>query len=104
MSEPINVGDLVMYTRSCCIAYRDNTHIFRVGTIHKPWWHTFLGVSASRVTCSACGATLPDEMYAAEHHKQPGAPLSWLKRIPPLGELEGEQRREELPRKEPVCS
>jgi hypothetical protein len=89
MSEPIKVGDLVMYTRSCCMGFRDGINIFRVAAFQSPSY-------SPRYSCACCKADLPIEAYAAQAADESGAPLSWLKRIPPLSELEGEKRDEKL--------
>jgi hypothetical protein len=79
MDKPISVGDLVMYTRSCCDGFRDGINIFRVGSIHDAHW--------GRAICTGCKKELPPTIYAAREPSESGAPLSWLKRIPPLSEL-----------------
>ena len=93
MSErPIQVGDLVAYRRVCCDTFTDGIWIFRVGVLHD--------VRPAGCKCSGCGRLIPSGLNAAEFAKFPGAPLSWLKRIPPLSELEGERTQEKL--KEPA--
>jgi hypothetical protein len=89
MDKPISVGDLVMVVRCCCVAYLDgNGPIFRVHKIH----------SRGRGTvCTHCRAKLPLSDRATDT-AYVGVPLPWLKRIPPLEELEG--REENL--KEPA--
>jgi hypothetical protein len=86
MSEPIKVGDLVMFVHSCCIAFRDGVSIFTVSSIRP---------SRPSGRCSGCWKTLPDERYASDSPKYPGAPISWLKRIPPLSELGDVENKEE---------
>lgn len=87
MSEPIKVGDLVMVVRVCCTAYMDGAGpIFRVHKIH--------GVGRGS-TCAYCGAMLPNTDRATEGALV-GVPLPWLKRIPPLSELESEKHKEDL--------
>jgi hypothetical protein len=89
MSGPIRVGDLVMVIKSCC---RQNVRapIFVVADLD---YQTDDGE-----TCRYCGAAAPNERAAADHsHGRFFVyPLSWLKRIPPLDELESEKHKEEL--------
>ncbi len=88
MSEPIKVGDLVMFVKACCDRFRDGVTVFRVVSINaRP-----LGAH-----CSWCGRDLPKEARASDEPvSDSGAPLSWLKRIPPLSELESEKQKEDL--------
>jgi hypothetical protein len=88
MDKPISVGDLVVVVRwPCCGAYegmfRTVAHFF---TLHNPH-------------CEACGAKPGDQAMAALSPVG-SAPIAWLKRIPPLEELEGEKRDEKI--KEPA--
>lgn len=88
MSETIKVGDLVQIVRwSCCGAYLGA--IFRVVEVDS------YGMPPR---CRQCGADIQHKTFAFEGSGIAfwAAPLSWLKRIPPLDELEGEKRREEL--------
>jgi len=87
MSKPIQVGDLVVVVRVCCVGYQDiSPWLFRVGDVH----------SVMPRKCACCGTELPDTQFASTSKKYVGFPIPWLKRIPPLDELEGEQRKEEL--------
>ena len=87
MSEPIKVGDLVVVVYSCC-----NHKLGSVGQVES----FYQGGFGEKLLCDKCcrNVTPRDSMTAqvGEHYW----PLSWLKRIPPLSELEGEQREEEL--------
>ena len=91
MSEPIKVGDLVMIVRVCC-AKRD-----ALGAIFS-----VAGIDSYRTgawQCRHCMTTGRDCRVKATAKYGDGnmhAPLSWLKRIPPLSELEGEKRDEEI--------
>lgn len=87
MDKPISVGDLVVFVRSCCDGFRDGVTIFRV---------THIMPTRSAPRCSRCYGPLPVDRYAADA-PHGGAPLQWLKRIPPLDELESEKREEEIP-------
>jgi len=93
MSErPIQVGDLVQVVRwPCCGRYLGN--IFKVEEIS----------SSDSALCFECGARSgPSGFYAAPEKYNRGAPVSWLKRIPPLEELEGQRTEEGI--KEPNTS
>lgn len=88
MAEPIKAGDLVMVVRTphvCSVGWLG--HIYRVAYIHP-----------LNPTCRVCGADLVPGAMTAIHSDGTfsGAPLPWLKRIPPLEELEGEKRGEEI--------
>ena len=96
MSGPIKEGDLVIAVRGHeCLLARFGGVPFVVGAIVPQsggGWH-----------CSACGESdiAPEELWAANvtglhRSKSSGIPLGWLKRIPPLSELEGEKRDAEI--------
>ena len=85
--KPISVGDLVMFTHSCCDGFRDGVTIFVVAAIDQ---------LPPKVRCRLCYCKLPDEARASTAIGEPGAPLSWLKRIPPPSELESENRDVEI--------
>lgn len=84
---PIQMGDLVMFVRSCCLGFRDGASIFIVGSLRP---------SRASGTCSSCGGSLPDEPYASDAPQHPGAPISWLKKIPPLSELGDVETKETI--------
>ena len=88
MSELIKEGDLVMYRYSCCLGYRDGVEIFQVGDI-RDWGYP-------HVICHSCKSEVPTGASASRGHGEYGAPLQWLKRIPPLSELEGEKTKEDI--------
>ena len=88
MSERIAVGDLVQVVRwPCCGRYLGEIHgVFGFGTLDATY------------ACNGCNAKR-DVSPAARigDAKSSGlVPLEWLKRIPPLSELEGEKNKEEL--------
>ncbi len=91
MNRPIQVGDLVVLVRGHgCILERHVGRVFTVLGLVAPvggGWH-----------CTWChkDSAGPNEIAARINEKPGGIPLSWLKRIPPLSELEGEQSKEEL--------
>jgi hypothetical protein len=92
MSEPIKVGDLVAVKKACCIAMMAHP-IFTVGG--------FESFQGWRIVCRSCLQTFPDASFATvagarnsegEFH----VPISWLKRIPPLSELDDVKHDEEI--------
>lgn len=86
MSEPIKVGDLVMKVRACCDRQLD--HWCKAGV---PW--VVEGFSdAGKCYCQYCGATFLSVTYVLPKQVW----VNWLKKIPPLSELQGEKRDEEL--------
>ncbi len=94
MEKPISVGDLVQVVRwPCCGAHLGK--IFRVTLIRN-----LLGSGSGCFQCRRPG--FPVDGITAAFVSEYGfrAPLPYLKRIPPLEELEGERRDEKL--KEPA--
>ena len=87
MSEPIKVGDLVVVVRTCCAArYAESGGIVtRVREIVQ-----------SEYYCWDCAEKGTLRALLDISGKYNAAPLFWLKRIPPLDELEGEKRDEEI--------
>lgn len=89
--KPISVGDLVMMVRGHeCVLARAGGRPFVVTALVHPWgggWH-----------CGIChkDSAGPNEIGAAGLGRGDGIPISWLKRIPPLDELESEKRDEEI--------
>ena len=92
MTERISVGDLVQVVRGHqCTVERFCGLIFVVAEIVQPrggGWH------CPHCNLDSAGPNEPAAgMYVgARNH----VPLSYLKRIPPLSELESEQRKEEV--------
>lgn len=88
--RPIQVGDLVQAVRwPCCGKWLGM--IFRV--------NAFKGVEAGeRLGCSNCGVAMPEVSQAYDVWSIAGrsAPITWLKRIPPLEELEGQRTQEDI--------
>lgn len=79
MSEPIKVGDLVMVVRDCCGKYLGE--IFTAQDLPSRADHAF---------CDFCKLDHSAPFFANYGGSHRGArPLPWLKRIPPLSELEG---------------
>lgn len=90
MSKPIQVGDLVRVIRAHdCKPTRGYGVIFTVERI----------APARRFECIHCLGTIKDGRPLAYGiiSRGPGwHPLEWLRRIPPLDELEGERTEEDL--------
>lgn len=87
MDKPISVGDLVVVVRSCCDRFMEGVTIFKVAVMRQ---------TRPADLCTYCSRALPNGTYAADNPQYSGAPVGWLKRIPPLDELEGEKRDEEI--------
>ena len=89
--RPIQAGDLVMLVRHCTPAM-NNGSLGAVFVVKEIVHHQI-------DSCVLCGANhtgmyaRPVAKYAGTHTR---APLSWLKRIPPLDELEGAKTQEKL--------
>lgn len=91
MDKPISVGDLVQVVRSCCTK-RVNRPTFIVGEIKGGG-----GIQFGYSYCSSCMTPMPNVYFAMPAGGMPvGQPLPWLKRIPPLDELEGVKHDEEI--------
>ena len=91
MSEPIKVGDLVVVVHSCCSDTREGLgQVFRVSNVRMCKPHGIL--------CRKCGYTGHEMMAEPEEETKvlSHAPFSWLKRIPPLGELDDVRQDEEI--------
>ena len=85
MSDKIEVGDLVVVVRwPCCKEWLGK--IFRVGRINQE----------PPTFCTKCKA-LHGSVYAAiERSDTFASPITWLRKIPPLAELESVERETEL--------
>ena len=96
--KPIQVGDLVVMVRGheCTLA--------KYGGI--PWRVAgLINQTGGGWGCGICGARnlASEALYAAQKRRMQafnGIPTTWLKRIPPLSELEGERTQEDM--KEPA--
>jgi hypothetical protein len=77
---------LVIILRGCC----DDSEIGSIRTVDRI-------KSSPPLECSACGYR-PQGSYAVwnKGFYEWGRPLSWLKRIPPLGELEDAREEETI--------
>ena len=88
MSEPIEVGDLVMIVRTHCETSKAAGKVFIAPKPIKSWTGKF--------ECGRCHRVWNCSEDLFEYTKHEYCPRSWLKRIPPLSELEGEKRDEEI--------
>lgn len=87
MNEPIKVGDLVCILHCCC----DDEKVGAILQVES--------IQEIDLDCMDCG--LRERTVCSIWHgvnRLWGRPLSWLKKIPPLDELEGEKRDEEIDR------
>jgi len=86
--QTINPGDLVYVARDCCGHWLGR--IFTVGH-----------AAGREAHCDYCRLLVQEPLVVnAEFLQRPGmycAPLSWLRRIPPLSELENIDNKEEIP-------
>jgi hypothetical protein len=91
--RPIQVGDLVAVVKTCCPRFLEGVWIFEVSK---------LATSTGRWVCMYCKAALPSGMNAmdSQDDEEGGVHISWLKRIPPLEQLEGQRTEENI--KEPA--
>lgn len=87
MSEPISIGDLVVVVKACCSKLTESGSAF--GTVG-----TVVGFNTGDSRCPHCNWNA--HITWAELDSGHEAYVAWVKRIPPLSELEGEQRDEKL--------
>lgn len=86
MSEPIKRGDLVMVIRDCCGRYLGDT--FTVAESR---------VGFGNVYCDFCRTYHPyGTLFFRRNGTRRGYPVDWLKRIPPLFELDDVKQDEEI--------
>ena len=86
MDKPIQVGDLVQIVHSCCGEF--------IGTVA-----TVISFKEPATgPCATCGEKASGLIRAKfDREKFPlTAPVAWLKRIPPIEELEGQSTEEDL--------
>lgn len=88
MSEPIKAGDLVEVIATSGCAHIDYRGYYkRVERI----------IPAMELVCEECNASIGRHVHAEFTDEYPAhLPLSWLRRVPPLEELEGEKQDEEI--------
>ena len=90
MSEPIKAGDLVQVVRwPCCGVYLGR--VFRVD---------FIGEGSSEYLCKKCGGAHGAATAMHAEDARNCFPVPYLKRIPPLSELEGQPTQQDI--KEPA--
>lgn len=94
MSEPIKVGDLVVMIGFCCIKGEAGGFPRKFGIPYR-----VEKMIKEHRSCSYCHTSW-GSMWAGDDRNS-GSPTKYLKRIPPLSELEGERTQEKL--KEPAC-
>jgi hypothetical protein len=90
MDKPISVGDLVMVTAPFCVHYGKVGYVFTVSAIEPA--RNYRG-------CEKCSPLITDGRPLAEGDVGNGRgfyPLSLLKRIPPLEELDDVKKDEEI--------
>jgi hypothetical protein len=87
MSEPIKAGDFVVVIYGCC----EQSRACALG-LHATVLHVF---SNPDRLCIFCNAPTPD-LRAELDHQRWNAPVSWLKRIPPIEELDDVKQDEEI--------
>lgn len=90
MNEPIKVGDLVAVVHQCCDTDSELGEIFSVTRMRGPLLMTCSHCKWSAVTVGAIGG------HASNLPWFGGVPVHWLKRIPPLDELDDVKREEEI--------
>lgn len=84
--KPIAVGDLVQVVRwSCCGVELGKVFVVASMSSHDDGWF-----------CRSCRGPHPSGTFALDGQNRVGAVLPWLKRIPPLDELEGVKTEETL--------
>ena len=92
MDKPISVGDLVVIVDECC------PNESSLGEIHR-----VLQIGTFHSGCDYCGDSshgVLAHLTGGEDDNDHWVPLPWIKRIPPLEELEGAKTEEKL--REPV--
>jgi hypothetical protein len=90
MDKPISVGDLVQVVKwSPC-----GCGLGVIGTVHG------FTTNMSDRGCGLCGAREPGAQRTLAVELAPnskkGVPVAWVRRIPPLSELEGERTQEDI--------
>lgn len=79
--DTIRVGDLVVMVRGhSCLLNRIGGILFTVGEIATPEYEPW---------CGECGKRYPIQTIVRSIFSVQCLPIAWLKKIPPLGDLEG---------------
>ena len=82
---PIQIGDLAMQIRACCaLTARGNG---KIGTVHF--------MRHDETYCRGC-RTWHRGIHIGLTANASGGPIEWVKRIPPLSELEGTKTEEDI--------
>ena len=84
MDKPISVGDLVVVTGGCCEVAHE-----QIG-----WIRTVREIRGNGFTCRHCKSSIQGQGVVFDGTW--GRPMNWVKRIPPLSELEGQRTEEDL--------
>jgi len=87
MREPIKIGDLVAIVDGCCEKSRS-----RALGVHATVLRFY---SNPGRLCIFCDGPTP-ALRAELDHEQWNAPVAWLKRIPPIEELDDVKHEEEV--------
>ena len=92
MDRPLEVGDLVVVIRTCCVnTYKESGGA--VGTVKEiNNYFSFDG----KWQCAYCHKIGDGQCITAFNAPYTAAPASWLRRIPPLSELESVKQTEEI--------
>ena len=85
--KPIQVGDLVVQIRACCAHELTESPFTGIPFVVNSFFY-------AEGVCDHCGS-LGKSTFAESDHEF-SVYVKWLKRIPPLDELESEQRKEEI--------
>lgn len=89
-NKPIAVGDLVWVSQACCAITPLTGLIFKV---------TAIGIPILQANCKFCNKSVPHPALWAKRDTGTDfiAPIAWLRRIPPLEELEQDSTTERSP-------
>lgn len=87
MREPIKAGDFVVIIQGCCDRAMEGV----VG-LHATVLRFF---DDPGHLCCFCNSPIPTKRAELDHAEW-NSPVPWLKRVPPLSEMEGEKRDEEI--------
>jgi hypothetical protein len=104
MDKPISVGDLVMLVRGheCAMRLKGGLpwRVTRIVPQFGGGWHCPICGEHNLASGDLSGAQGCGTPPGIKGDPNGGMPLSWLKRIPPLGDLEGQPTQEDM--KEPA--
>lgn len=95
MEKPIEAGDLVIITWRCCGAF--SGMIKTVDRIYEEPIAMGYGLRCAMCNKHVDYSTLADLSPTFQGFTYARAPLAWLRRIPPMEELQSDRLREEQP-------